>query len=147
MTLLGLLVDIPLITLIVLYKAPIMLIKGWIRLFEDLIGRSGPFLEDVCVPFAGLLILMWPFVVLIAVMIGIFSSFGFGGYASVVAYQVGSHHLSTVPCYFIRSLFSGFLFTSLHWVSYFRRTLRRKGYCALFLVFPRLMNIPMIFYP
>ncbi|KAF5187984.1 transmembrane protein [Thalictrum thalictroides] len=87
---LGLLFDVPMIALIVMYKAPIMLVKGWKRLFEDLIGRSGPFLEDVCVPFAGLLILLWPFAVIIAILTGILSSFGFGGYASVVAYQENS---------------------------------------------------------
>ncbi|KAF9603478.1 hypothetical protein IFM89_036751 [Coptis chinensis] len=86
---LGLVVDVPIISLIAVYKAPIMLIKGWKRLFEDLIGRSGPFLEDVCVPFAGLLILLWPFVVLLAILSGIISSFGFGGYASIISYQVG----------------------------------------------------------
>ncbi|KAL5714423.1 hypothetical protein ACHQM5_016388 [Ranunculus cassubicifolius] len=89
-TLLGILVDVPLITLIVLYKTPIMLVKGWKRLFEDLIGRSGPFLESVCVPFAGLLILLWPFAVLLSVLTGIVASFGFGGYASVIAYEEDS---------------------------------------------------------
>ncbi|OVA15440.1 hypothetical protein BVC80_1229g13 [Macleaya cordata] len=87
---LGVVVDVPMITLIVIYKAPIMLFKGWQRLLEDLIGRSGPFLEDVCVPFAGLLILLWPFAVLLAVLAGIISSFGFGAYAAVVAYQENS---------------------------------------------------------
>ncbi|KAF6160592.1 hypothetical protein GIB67_019532 [Kingdonia uniflora] len=83
----GVLVDVPIITMIVIYKAPIMLVKGWQRLLEDLIGRSGPFLETVCVPFAGLLILLWPFAVILAVLAGIISSFGFGGYAAIVAYQ------------------------------------------------------------
>ncbi|KAI3915389.1 hypothetical protein MKW92_044317 [Papaver armeniacum] len=89
-TILGLIVDVPMISLIVIYKAPVMLFKGWHRLVEDLIGRAGPFLEDVCVPFAGLLILMWPFIVLLSVLVGIISSFGFGGYAAVVAYQENS---------------------------------------------------------
>ncbi|KAF9619770.1 hypothetical protein IFM89_009292 [Coptis chinensis] len=85
---LGVVLDIPLITLIVIYKAPIMLFKGWHRLVEDLVGRSGPFLETVCVPFAGLLIVLWPFAVVLAVLVGIMSSLGFGCYAAVVAYQV-----------------------------------------------------------
>lgn len=78
----------PIITLISLYKTPILLIKGWQRLVHDLIGREGPFLETVCVPFAGLLILLWPFIVLLATCVGILSSLGFGFYAAVVAYQV-----------------------------------------------------------
>ncbi|GFS39976.1 hypothetical protein Acr_00g0065930 [Actinidia rufa] len=87
---LGILVDVPFITLIVLYKAPILLFKGWYQLVHDLIGREGPFLETVCVPFAGLLILVWPFVVLSATFLGIISSFFFGCYAAVVAYQESS---------------------------------------------------------
>lgn len=87
---LGLLVDLPFITLIVLYKVPILLFKGWHRLVQDLIGREGPFLETVCVPFAGLLILLWPIVVILATLAGIISSFFFGGYAAVIAYQESS---------------------------------------------------------
>ncbi|OVA05178.1 hypothetical protein BVC80_8893g17 [Macleaya cordata] len=87
---LGILVDVPIITLIVAYKAPILLFKGWKRLSEDLVGRSGPFLETVCVPIAGLLILLWPFAVFLAILAGILSSVGFGCYAAVVAYQENS---------------------------------------------------------
>ncbi|KAF8410598.1 hypothetical protein HHK36_003130 [Tetracentron sinense] len=87
---LGVLVDVPVITLIVLYKAPILLFKGWHRLVQDLIGREGPFLETVCVPFAGLLILLWPFVVLLATLAGIISSIFYGCYAAIVAYQENS---------------------------------------------------------
>lgn len=87
---LGIVVDVPFITLVVIYKAPIMLFKGWHRLVEDLVGRSGPFLESVCVPFAGLMIILWPFVVIIAIIAGILSSLGFGCYAAVVAYQEDS---------------------------------------------------------
>lgn len=85
---LGVLVDVPLITLIVLYKAPIFLFKGWHQLLHDLIGREGPFFETICVPFAGLLILLWPIVVVLAALAGSISSFFFGCYAAVVAYQV-----------------------------------------------------------
>lgn len=93
-SILGIVVDVPLVTLIVLYKAPILLFKGWHRLVQDLIGREGPFLETVCVPFAGLWILLWPIVVLFGIVAGILSSFGLGCYAAVVAYQV--HFLSSV---------------------------------------------------
>ncbi|XP_030923623.1 uncharacterized membrane protein At3g27390-like [Quercus lobata] len=87
---LGILVDVPFITLIVLYKTPILLFKGWHRLIQDLVGREGPFLETVCVPFAGIWILLWPIVVLLATLVGTLSSLGFGCYAAVVAYQENS---------------------------------------------------------
>ncbi|XP_072973694.1 uncharacterized membrane protein At3g27390-like [Typha angustifolia] len=84
---LGVLVDVPVLSFLVLLKVPIMLFKGWRQLIQDLIGRSGPFLETVCVPFAGLLILLWPTAVVLAAMAGILSSFGLGCYAAAVAYQ------------------------------------------------------------
>lgn len=87
---LGIVVDVPLISLIVLYKAPILLFKGWNQLIKDLIGREGPFLETVCVPFAGLLILFWPIGVILAIFAGVVSSFLIGFYGAVVAYQVYS---------------------------------------------------------
>ncbi|XP_022158224.1 uncharacterized membrane protein At3g27390-like isoform X2 [Momordica charantia] len=71
-------------------STPIMLVKGWHRLIQDLVGREGPFLETVCVPFAGLWILLWPFVVLLASFAGITSIIGFGCYAAVVAFQENS---------------------------------------------------------
>ncbi|PSR88012.1 hypothetical protein CEY00_Acc31042 [Actinidia chinensis var. chinensis] len=86
----GILVDVPVISVITLYKAPILLFKGWYRLVQDLIGREGPFLETMCVPFAGLWILLWPFAVVLAIIVGILSSFGYGCYAAVVAYQESS---------------------------------------------------------
>lgn len=85
---LGLMVDVPVITVLVIYKAPIMLFKGWLRLLRDLIGREGPFLETVCVPFAGLLVLLWPIAVVLATLAGVISSFPLGCYAAAVAYQV-----------------------------------------------------------
>ncbi|KAK3223152.1 hypothetical protein Dsin_010177 [Dipteronia sinensis] len=87
---LGILVDLIVITAIVLYKAPILLFKGWYRLIQDLIGREGPFLETVCVPFAGFWILLWPIVVVLGIIAGVLSSVGFGCYAAVVAYQENS---------------------------------------------------------
>ncbi|KAE8734594.1 Detected protein of confused Function [Hibiscus syriacus] len=65
---LGSMADFPVISLIALCKSPYMLFKGWHRLFHDLIGREGPFLETICVPFAGLAILLWPLVVVGAVL-------------------------------------------------------------------------------
>nr|KAJ0222188.1 hypothetical protein LSAT_V11C200079880 [Lactuca sativa] len=52
----AIMIDIPLITDIALWKSPYMLIIRWKRLLEDIIGREGLFLETVCVPFAGLAI-------------------------------------------------------------------------------------------
>lgn len=77
-----------LITAVTLAKSPYMLFRGWKRLFEDLIGREGPFLETVCVPFAGLAILLWPLAVVGAVVAAVISSFFLGLYAGVVVHQV-----------------------------------------------------------
>ena len=92
-TLLGVPVDVVLITIIALWKSPYMLLKGWKRLLEDLIGREGPFLETVCVPFAGLAIILWPLAVVMAVISAIISSFFLGFYAGVIVHQV-CHNLS-----------------------------------------------------
>lgn len=100
--LLGILVDVPVITIIALFKSPYMLFKGWHRLFHDLIGREGPFLETACVPFAGLSILLWPAVVVVSVVASILSSYFIGGYAAVVSYQESS--LSMGLSYMISSL-------------------------------------------
>ena len=102
---LGILVDVPFITLIVLYKTPILLFKGWHRLIQDLVGREGPFLETVCVPFAGIWILLWPVVVLLATLVGTLSSLGFGCYAAVVAYQVWIWLSDTCRWLFAHALF------------------------------------------
>ncbi|XP_043703916.1 uncharacterized membrane protein At3g27390-like [Telopea speciosissima] len=88
--LLGIIVDMPVITLVALYKSPYMLFKGWHRLFHDLIGREGPFLETICVPFAGLVILLWPLAVIGAVLGSMVSSVFLGAYAAVVTYQESS---------------------------------------------------------
>lgn len=68
-----------------------MLFKGWNRLFHDLIGREGPFLETLCVPFAGLAILLWPLAVVGAVLMSAIASIFLGVRAGVVAYQVNPH--------------------------------------------------------
>ncbi|XP_057542820.1 uncharacterized membrane protein At3g27390-like [Amaranthus tricolor] len=84
---LGLLIDVPVISLLALFKSPYMLFKGWKRLLDDMIGREGPFLETICVPFAGLAILLWPLAVVGAVLGSMVSSVVLGAYAGVVAYQ------------------------------------------------------------
>lgn len=86
--LLGVLIDVPIITILSLYKSPYMLLKGWQQLLHDLIGRKGPFLETACVPFAGLAIILWPLAVGGAVIAAFISSFFLGLYGSIVAYQV-----------------------------------------------------------
>ncbi|KAH9624816.1 hypothetical protein KSS87_018132 [Heliosperma pusillum] len=86
----GLLIDFPVITLLAIFKSPYMLFKGWRRLIQDLIGREGPFLETICVPFAGLAIILWPLAVVGAVLGSMVSSVGLGAYAGVVAYQESS---------------------------------------------------------
>lgn len=88
--LMGLVVDVPLFTAIVIVKSPYMLFKGWFRLIHDLISREGPFLETACIPIAGLTILLWPLIVVGSILVTIFSSIFIGLYASVVVYQVGS---------------------------------------------------------
>jgi len=85
---LGILVDFPVISLLALCKSPYMLFKGWHRLFHDLIGREGPFLETMCVPIAGLVILLWPLAVVGAVLGSVVSSVFLGAYGGVVSYQV-----------------------------------------------------------
>ncbi|KAL4361557.1 hypothetical protein GQ457_04G018430 [Hibiscus cannabinus] len=85
--LLGLIVDIPFYTIIAIVKSPYMLFKGWFRLTHDLISREGPFLETVCIPIAGLTILLWPIVVIGSILMAIFSSFFIGLYGSVIVYQ------------------------------------------------------------
>lgn len=84
----GALVDFPVISIIALCKSPYMLFKGWHRLFHDCIGREGPFLETICVPFAGLAILLWPLAVVGAVLGSMVASIFLGAYAAVIVYQV-----------------------------------------------------------
>lgn len=108
-SLLAIPVDVPIIAAVALWKSPYMLFRGWKRLFEDLVGREGPFLETVCVPFAGLAIILWPLAVVGAVLAAFLSSFFIGLYAGVVVHQVYlifpslclfSH---TLQCYEVKS--------------------------------------------
>ncbi|KAK9713518.1 hypothetical protein RND81_06G032500 [Saponaria officinalis] len=84
---LGLVVEVPLYTAIVIVKSPLMLIKGWQRLIHDLISREGPFLETACIPVAGLAILLWPIFVAGSIVLAIFTSVFVGLYGAVVVYQ------------------------------------------------------------
>ncbi|KAL2320216.1 hypothetical protein Fmac_029185 [Flemingia macrophylla] len=86
----GIMVDVLIISFVAICKGPYMLFKGWHRLFHDLIGREGPFLETICVPFAGLAILLWPLAVAGAVLASMLASFFLGAYAGIVAYQESS---------------------------------------------------------
>ncbi|KAL5581273.1 hypothetical protein UlMin_013715 [Ulmus minor] len=99
---LGFMVDLPMISTIALCKSPYMLFKGWHRLFHDLIGREGPFLETICVPFAGLAILLWPLAVVGAVLASIVASIFIGAFAGVVVYQESSFWFGL--CYIVASL-------------------------------------------
>lgn len=87
-SLIGLPVDVILITALALWKSPYMLFKGWKRLLEDLVGREGPFSEIACVPFAGLSIILWPLAVAGAVIAAFISSFFLGLYGRFIVYQV-----------------------------------------------------------
>ncbi|KAM1058517.1 hypothetical protein ACFX2B_023148 [Malus domestica] len=99
---LGFMVDMPVISFIALCKCPYMLFKGWHRLFHDLIGREGPFLETICVPFAGLAILLWPLAVVGAVLGSMVASIFLGAYAGVIVYQESS--IWSGLCYIVASL-------------------------------------------
>ncbi|KAJ6842628.1 putative membrane protein-like [Iris pallida] len=99
---LGIMIDMLMITLVALFKSPYMLFKGWNRLFHDLVGREGPFLETACVPFAGLAILLWPAAVVGAVAASVLSSCFLGGYAAIVTYQESSFKMGMT--YIISSL-------------------------------------------
>ncbi|CAJ1947539.1 unnamed protein product [Sphenostylis stenocarpa] len=87
---LGIIVDTPVISTVAICKGPYMLFKGWNRLFHDLIGREGPFLETICVPFAGLAIILWPLAVVGAVLASVLASFFLGAYAGLITYQESS---------------------------------------------------------
>ncbi|XP_020082943.1 uncharacterized membrane protein At3g27390 [Ananas comosus] len=83
-------IDVLVISAVALWKSPYMLLKGWQRLFHDLLGREGPFLETVCVPFAGLAIVLWPLAVTGAVIASFISSFFLALYGGLITYQEDS---------------------------------------------------------
>jgi hypothetical protein len=84
----GIVVDVPLYTIIALIKSPYMLFKGWQRLLQDVISGEGLFLETACIPIAGLAILFWPLVVIGSILTAIVSSIFVGLYGAVIVYQV-----------------------------------------------------------
>ncbi|XP_078444090.1 putative membrane protein At3g27390 [Wolffia australiana] len=83
----GIIVDLPLYTLIAIVKSPYMLFKGWQRLLQDLISGKGPFQETSCVPIAGLAILFWPVAVIGCIILAFFAGIFFGLYGAVIVYQ------------------------------------------------------------
>ncbi|XP_068666469.1 uncharacterized membrane protein At3g27390-like [Aristolochia californica] len=104
--LLSVLIDVPMITIVALWKSPYMLFKGWKGLFEDLIiGREGPFLETVCVPFAGLAIILWPLAVVAAVICVFICSIFLGLYGGGVVHQESSIKMGLAYMISIVSMF------------------------------------------
>ncbi|XP_073282362.1 uncharacterized membrane protein At3g27390-like [Primulina huaijiensis] len=99
---LGSMIDFPVISVVAMFKSFYMLFKGWHRLFHDCIGREGPFLETICMPFAGLAILLWPLAVVGAVLGSMVSSIFLGAYAAVIVYQESSMWYGL--CYIVASL-------------------------------------------
>ncbi|XP_073065080.1 uncharacterized membrane protein At3g27390-like [Primulina eburnea] len=99
---LGSMIDFPVISVVAMSKSFYMLFKGWHRLFHDCIGREGPFLETICMPFAGLAILLWPLAVAGAVLGSMVSSIFLGAYAAVIVYQESSMWYGL--CYIVTSL-------------------------------------------
>ncbi|XP_023918028.1 uncharacterized membrane protein At3g27390 isoform X1 [Quercus suber] len=108
-SLIGVPVDVLLITAVALWKSPYMLLRGWKRLLEDLIGREGPFLETVCVPFAGLAIILWPLAVVGAVIGSIIYSFFLGLYSGVIVHQEDSLQMGLAYIVSIVSLFDEYV--------------------------------------
>ncbi|XP_024028620.1 uncharacterized membrane protein At3g27390 [Morus notabilis] len=105
----AVLLDVPLITAVALWKSPLMLLRGWKRLLEDLIGREGPFLEAVCVPFAGLTILLWPLAVIGAVLGAFVSSFFLALYSGVIVHQEDSLRLGLAYVISVVSMFDEYV--------------------------------------
>ncbi|GMG98766.1 hypothetical protein Nepgr_000606 [Nepenthes gracilis] len=103
--LLALPADVLSITAVALWKSPYMLCRGWQRLLQDLLGREGPFLETVCVPFAGLAIILWPIAVIGAVMSAFIASFFLAFYAGAIVQQEDSICLGLAYIVAVVSLF------------------------------------------
>ncbi|XP_050879581.1 uncharacterized membrane protein At3g27390 isoform X3 [Lathyrus oleraceus] len=108
-TLVGVPLDVVLITSIAIWKSPYMLFRGWKRLLEDLIGRKGPFLETECVPFAGLAIILWPLAVIGAVLAATIFSIFLGLYSGVVVHQEDSTQMGFAYIVSVVSLFDEYV--------------------------------------
>ncbi|PKA49174.1 putative membrane protein [Apostasia shenzhenica] len=104
-SLLGVPIDVLAITMLALLKSPYMLLRGWQRLFLDLIGREGPFLETVCVPFAGLAIILWPLAVIGSAVVAFICSFFLGFYSGVIVYKENSLQMGLAYIVAVISLF------------------------------------------
>ncbi|KAL6287121.1 hypothetical protein ACE6H2_011511 [Prunus campanulata] len=131
-SLIGVPVDVPVITAVAIWKSPYMLFRGWKRLLEDLIGREGPFLETVCVPFAGLAIILWPLAVVGAVVAAFISSFFMGLYSGAIAYQEDSICLGLAFIISAVSLFDEYVNELLYLRvgSCFPRPIYRRNMCS-----------------
>ncbi|KAK4276210.1 hypothetical protein QN277_019181 [Acacia crassicarpa] len=105
----GVPIDVMLITSIAIWKSPYMLFRGWKRLLEDLIGREGPFLETMCVPFAGLAITLWPLAVVGAVIAASISSLFLGLYSGVIVHQEDSMKMGFAYIVAVVSLFDEYV--------------------------------------
>jgi hypothetical protein len=88
--LLGMIVDMVMISLVALAKSPLMLLKGWKRLILDLMGQHGSCVEAACVPFAGLAVVLWPLIVCVTVLTAIICSPFLGLFSAVIVYQENS---------------------------------------------------------
>ncbi|KAF7827013.1 putative membrane protein [Senna tora] len=97
--------DMALITSIAIWKSPYLLFRGWKRLLEDLVGREGPFLETMCVPFAGLTIILWPLAVVGALLAASISSLFLGLYSGIVVHQEDSMKMGFAYIVSVVSLF------------------------------------------
>ncbi|KAL2327164.1 hypothetical protein Fmac_020591 [Flemingia macrophylla] len=105
----GMPFDMALITCIAIWKSPYMLFIGWKRLLEDLVGRKGPFLETECVPFAALAIILWPLVVVGAVLAAIIVSLFLALYSGVVLHQEDSVKMGFAYIVAVVSLFDEYV--------------------------------------
>ncbi|XP_025983241.1 uncharacterized membrane protein At3g27390 isoform X2 [Glycine max] len=105
----GVPLDMALITCIAIWKSPYMLFIGWKRLLEDLIGRKGPFLETECVPFAGLAIILWPLAVVVAVLAATIFSLFLALYSGVVVHQEDSVKMGFAYIVSVVSLFDEYV--------------------------------------
>ncbi|CAI8597889.1 unnamed protein product [Vicia faba] len=107
--LVGVPLNVILITCIAIWKSPYMLFRGWKRLLEDLIGRKGPFLETECVPFAGLAIILWPLAVIGAVLAATIFSIFLGLYSGVIVHQEDSMQMGFAYIVSVVSLFDEYV--------------------------------------
>ncbi|KAF2284745.1 hypothetical protein GH714_029820 [Hevea brasiliensis] len=90
-------------------EKPIHAVPRMEKAIEDLIGREGPFLETVCVPFAGLAIILWPLAVVGSVIGAIISSLFLGLYSAVIVHQEDSLLMGLAYVVAVVSLFDEYV--------------------------------------